>query len=206
MSDSPNWVIELARKHRPKKGDANIFGVIIYTDRHAHVKKMLDDDAYWKGLDEASGPRWPVFATRAAQGSQQPPTLPPDYKPPPPWAPHVMLDVWKEPRENNQLLEAFELQSTRDLPALVIFCELIDETVLKRVLRIPDKTEAEAYNSLRKHFEDVAAAIEFMRDWCRRRPGWAFDAVEQRLDAFQGWELVKSGFKIFGWIKSAIGK
>ncbi len=42
-----NWAIDLAKTHVPKEGQANVYGVIIYTDANANVIKALNDPVYF---------------------------------------------------------------------------------------------------------------------------------------------------------------
>ena len=48
-----------------------VFGAIIYSDRHLHIKKLLRDEDYWRAFDEISGQRWAVFAARAIEGHEE---------------------------------------------------------------------------------------------------------------------------------------
>jgi len=42
--------------------------VILFTDAHPHVVKVLQDREYWKALNEASGDDWYVFSIKPTNG------------------------------------------------------------------------------------------------------------------------------------------
>src|SRR3989442_2787330 len=103
-----NWAIELSRKHQPSTGMANLYGVVVFSDAHAYIAKVLDDSRFWAALNEVSGSQWLVFATRAEAGQYVLPS-------PPPGTLAMLVPVWREPSANRELLEAVQLQSTEHL-------------------------------------------------------------------------------------------
>lgn len=109
-----NWAMRLAEICRGDKSLVDIFGVILYTDLHANIKKVLRDQDYWSSLDELSGNNWAVFCIKPEAGRL-------DYADSRPGQLGLMIPVWKEPEENMSLLEEFEIDSTRDLPLLLVF-------------------------------------------------------------------------------------
>jgi hypothetical protein len=47
-----NWLFEAVISHRKKSPQHfNIFGVILYSDIDANIKKVLSDEDYWLALD-----------------------------------------------------------------------------------------------------------------------------------------------------------
>lgn len=192
-----NWVISLARATPPSDGQANLFGVVIYTDAHPHVKRMLRDEDYWKALDEVSGPRWVIFATRVLSGEWDLPRLPLGHL-------GMMHRVWKEPAANRELLDAFELRSTEDLPALVVFAEGADGALWKKVVRLKDDSEKEAYESLRLAVMTVAVALECVEETNLREDARAFFAVRYALKNVEEWEMVKKGLSLWEWLRALV--
>jgi len=53
-----------------KSSDVVLFGVLIYDERCADVKKLLRDQDYWDALDKASGPDFEIFAIRDIEESE----------------------------------------------------------------------------------------------------------------------------------------
>ena len=192
-----NWVTDLAMQYKPQAGEANLFGVVIFADRHVHVKKMLADEDYWKALDEFSGPRWAVFATRAAQGRSE-------MSAPGRGILGMMRSVWKEPKQNAALLQAFELDSTKDLPALVIFVEDPHGRVLSTFIKIDDESEAAAYKSLKESLVAVAGALDFMYDHNRRIDVRAYELASERIQQLKHWRFLKEAFNVLERLKSVL--
>ena len=191
-----NWAIELAEKYRPKHGQANLFGVIIYTDSHAYVRRILEDEAYWRALDEISGPQWTVFAACACHGGYVMPKQPQRNF-------EMMIRVWKEPKENRSLLDAFEIDSTENLPVLVVFAEAVDGTVHKKVMKIDDTFEDSTYKSIKRILEQVAAGLVAIDEEYLRKDTRAFDTVvNYRLRNFEEWDAVKKGIRFIKWLRS----
>ncbi len=191
-----NWVLDLSRQYTPQEGQANLFGVILFSDAHPYIKKLLRDDDYWQALDEVSGPRWSVFAVRAAPGSWGFPSLPPGVI-------GMMRQVWKEPSANKELLSAFELDSTKELPVLVVFSEDADGTVFRTALKIPSESVANAYDALRSMFQKIATALDIVQDEFRRDGSQAFHAVSYTIRDYKEWQRLKRGAELLRILRSA---
>jgi hypothetical protein len=144
------WVVDLARQRAAEEPSPPLFGVIVYTDWHVHIKKILRDEDYWRAFDELTGPRWDVFSIRAHDGVWSAPSAPSRSF-------AMMRTVWKEPEANRELVDAFELDDTSDLPAVVIF-HLAGKDLSRTVVRIDDSNFDNAYESLKSVFVKVAAA------------------------------------------------
>lgn len=166
---------------------SSLFGVILYTDAHPNLKKALRDEDYWQALDEVSGPHWTVLSCRAASGRWGTPEFPPGTM-------GMMRMVWKEPRENRELLEAFELEDTSVLPALVLFAEDSGGALLHTVLRLNDKSPEAALDSLRGTLAEVSMAIREIPAEELLEPGRVFQAVERALRRANYWRRLRSGY------------
>lgn len=193
-----NWAVELSRVHHPSQGMANLFGVLVFTDRHAHVKKMLRDTDYWAALDEMSGPKWVVFASVAQQGYRE-------AQGPPPGMLGMMQVVWKEPKENLELLREFEIQSTEHLPALVVFAEANDGTLRKKVMTFDASSEQAALGELRKLMEAISTGLARMYPEYLQHETRAFDAVvDHSIAPIEQWIRIKKGCELLKMLKALI--
>ena len=153
------WVLDLAKCYEPPPTErlAGVFGVILYTRGHPHIKKALEDTDYWAALDELSGPRWPIFATVMASGRQA--NLPGSS------GLSAMMPVWEEPEANRELLELFEISDSKKLPLLVVFAMISDDEVLRTVAPLSDTDQLAAFKSLKEVVITVADAIDnLMKD------------------------------------------
>jgi hypothetical protein len=189
-----NWAIQLS-EHWKKRGDiVQAFGLILYTDRHVHIKKVLTDNDYWAALDEISGPRWPVFSIKPRQGTIGFPDLPPGHI-------GMMVPVWKEPRENKPLLQTFGLSSTEDLPKLVVYCSGPNNEVLSHAISLKDGSVEEAYGSLKAALEAATRAVEDIRPENSTNGEGIHAALSITITSHKQWELIKSGFNLFKLLK-----
>lgn len=184
-----NWAVDLSRFFVPREGEASLYGVVLYTDLHANIKKVLGDPDYWDAFHEASGPRWAVFSIRAKPRRMVVPDSPDGSI-------GYMVPVWKEPRENRALLEAFELDSTEALPALVVFTQCADGRVLRSVQRLEDTSVDAAYQSLRTALAVVSKALEGVREENLRDPEGVHTAVDVAIREQKEWQTTKKGVSV----------
>ncbi len=124
-----------------------LFGIILFTEAHPHVVKALKDTDYYAALNEVSGEQVVVFATMLFRGEY-------DYPSPPPDSFALMHPIWKEPKENKQVLSWFDIKDSRDLPLFVLFG--VDDNEL-HYQRYPLKSASpqDVFNSL----QEVLSAV-----------------------------------------------
>ena len=192
-----NWAIELIEKHKPRSNEANIFGIIIFTDAHPHIKKALNDNDYWASLDEWSGEQWAVFATRVAKGSVGFPSFPDGCI-------GYMVPVWKEPRSNKQLLDLFEITSTEHLPLLIVFTKTEDGIVLKNEIAIDEESTEAAYKSLKDSLRNISEALKDIDPSNLKNPLGVHGAVSLSVQNMKDWQCLKNGIKVWQWLKSIV--
>jgi hypothetical protein len=188
-----NWALDLARVHAPRNGQANLFGVVIYTAKHPHVRKLLQDKVYWEALNAVSGPYWTVFAAVAESGAYKMP-------PPSPGRLAMLVPVWKEPSANRELLEAFELASTEN-PVLVVFAQAESGSVFRRAIAIEDSSEPAAYASLSTALEVIHKCIGRMDPQYRPLETRAFRLVDSDFQNKDSWRLVRRTISFYAWLK-----
>ncbi len=188
------WVLDLANQRLSGDERVPLFGVMLYTDAHPNLKKVLRDDDYWKALSEISGPRWCIFSVRTHKGHYGYPELGPGQV-------GMMCQVWKEPEANKELLGLFGLGSTEKLPALVLF--VVDQAhgVDRIVVPIREKTVDEAYDGLREVMNRVATALQGVADTTLRDPVVVLGAVTSALDAHKNRRRLARGYEILKEIR-----
>ena len=185
----------MARQYGDKEGTANLFGVILYTDAHPHIKKVLRDDDYWAALDELSGPRWSIFSVRTNRGQLEFPNSPPGVF-------CRMVQVWREPATNKELLSFFELESTANLPKLIIFAEDENGNIHRSLIDIDESSETTAYASLKSIIHKVTTAASFISDEYLKQNVQAFYAVERAIDDHKQMQVLKRGAKLWQFFMS----
>lgn len=190
-----NWAIKLAEHWKKCDEIVQAFGLILYTDSHPHVKKVISDNEYWAALDEISGPNWPIFSIKPRQGKVGFPDIPPGYM-------GMMIPVWKEPRENKEVLEAFGLKSTKELPKLIVFCLGANKEVYYHQISLKDKTVEEAYSSLKDAIEAATTAIDDILPENSKNAEGIHAALNLTINSHKQWELLKRGWDMFNFVKN----
>ena len=171
-----------------------VFGAIIYSDRHPHIKKVLRDEDYWRSLNEISGQRWPVFAARAAEGHTEirgggsPGTL------------SMMIQVWVEPSENRKLIEYLGIESTEE-PEFVIFTRLKTGEILKSDLRLDDSSTENAYKRLGEVIHDLTWAVEKIDSENIEDYESVFNAVNMTAGTIRDRNTFRKLFDLYQWFK-----
>ena len=189
------WALDLARHYKGAEGVANIFGIVLYTDAHANLKKALRDEDYWKALDEVSGSKWPVFSIRAIGGRYETPS-------PPPVVAAFMVPIWKEPAANKQLLEVFELDSTKNLPVLVVFTLDDQEQLYRTVVKLEDESPESAFKSLKEVLRAVADAVGGVAPENLPHGPGVMAAVNLRLEDLGSRARLKKAYSLLKELKS----
>jgi len=195
---SAQWLNDFVTQYRGDPDIVDVFGVILYTDAHANVKKLLSDPDYWKALNERSGPHWVVFAVRSARGQWTSPrgfgedTF------------GLMVPVWKEPRENRELLDLFEFESTEHLPQMLVFASNAKGHILSRSMRVSDDSVDRAYQSLSEAMDLVAKAVSQVAPEHRQGAG-AFGAINAAISGSEDWKRIKKVVSLIPWVSKLVG-
>ncbi len=194
QSDQSIEITDLIKNYEPRVGSVPVFGMILYTDSHPIIKKMLRDDDYWAALDEISGSKWPVFSIRAKAGS---------YK----HSEHqyfkrfYMTPIWKEPSENKKLLDWLALESTEQLPLLVVFTFNDGEEVDRTVVKLDDENPDIAFNRLREVFSVIKHSIDNIPVEDLNSGLEVLSAIRYALDKIGRRERLKEGYRLIKEIR-----
>jgi hypothetical protein len=149
-----DWFFAEAKAWLQKAEIANAFGLVLYTDRHSNLAKVLNDDLHWRGFHDRTGPRWPVFALRrpAPAGAPAPARR----------SMSIFVEVPKEPNEIVEYFEHLGLGSTEH-PWLVVFSITDADEALFHTVRLNDDTVPDALTSLRAALDAATTAIDDVR-------------------------------------------
>ena len=121
------------------------FGIIIYTDENPNIKKMLRDNDYWKALDKVSSKDFIIFSVKPKKGSMEYPNYPKGTL-------GMMVPIWKEPNDNEELLELFQIKSTKELPLFFIFTKYENYFLIKHT-KINDDSIDTSFKQLKRAFK-----------------------------------------------------
>jgi hypothetical protein len=107
----------------------------------------------------------------------------------------MMRRVWKEPRQNRELISSFGLDDTQDLPCVVIF--VLDGVALERATaRIDDSTLEAVYASLKAIFVEVDDTLRALPAAVLRDSSSVLDAVKSTLRSRQYWRRVTDAYRV----------
>jgi hypothetical protein len=187
-----SWALDLARQKLGDGGTQPLFGVILYTDSHANLKKVLRDEDYWRALDELSGPQWFIFSVRARPGHWE-------YPSPPPGVLAMMIPVWKEPAANRELLETFEIEDTSKLPALVVFA-FDGADLFRSVIPLKDSTIESTYSTIKTVVAKIGSALE-RGNRNARDSAALFAAVDQELRDYRDKKRIRNAYEVLKTVR-----
>ena len=183
-------------EYKSKEGVAHLFGVLLFTDEHPNIKKVLRDDDYWLSFHELTGDRFCVFSAKPEKGCYGFPSLPPGIL-------GMMVPIWKEPSMNKNLLKVFDMENTKSLPMLLLFTQVNGE-YLKIELSLDDKSIESSYTSIREQLESACQAIAKINKENIDSPEGLFAALSLHQDQRVFWQRVKNSIDIYGYIKRLI--
>ena len=144
----------LVQRYKGTGDLVDLFGLILYTDANPNLVKVLNDEQYWKSFNIISGTRWLVLSARIVEGHREVPQMQVG-------ALGSLVPAWLEPPENKALLEEFGLETSRDLPLLLLFTWDQDtKQVLQLRIEIKDDTVDVAQKAVREVICRVTEVIE----------------------------------------------
>jgi hypothetical protein len=185
--------ISLVEEYRSKHDIADLFGVILYTDEHANIKKVLRDEDYWESLHEITGERFCVFSVKPEKGKIVLPRMGAGSI-------GMMVSQWEEPRENKQLIDLFEIKNTSRLPLLLLFTE-VDGEFLKIELKLSDSSCEAAFDSLRTQLRFSCDALARVKEENLKNSAGLYAALSMHEQHRAHWDLFKKGFSVLSYIK-----
>ncbi len=173
------------------------FGILLYTDSNVHIKKLLKDNDYWNALNEVSGDKFIVFSVKPTKGNYQLPTnnklgnL------------NLLVPIWNEPKDNKDILEVFEIQSTENLPVFVLFTKF-GEYLLQYPLHINENSVEEAYRDLKELLSKIAKKSEKLNIEYNEHPVQIHDKLAVELKKIHGISIVNDVISFYKKIKNMI--
>ena len=188
------WVLDLALQYETES-PVPIFGVIVYTDSHPNIKKVLRDKDYWKALDKITGPKWCVFSIRAIEGRF-------DYTPPQPDTFSKLIPITKEPDQNEELFDLLKIDSTEILPCLVVFIVKNADIMTRTIVPLNDDSTDTAFAKMREIMSLVADALEGVTEENLTNPEGVITAVNFALQNYKDRKVIGQAHKILKEIKT----
>ena len=192
-----HWVVTQANEWLAKEGIANAFGLVLFTDRHPYTASVLEDAAFWRGLDERSGPCWPIFVLkRMPSHVEVPPTRPGELG--------LLVPVWMEPVENQPLLEKLGLDSSEN-PHLIIYSMLDEEQTLVQSVELSEASKEAAYASLKEALDAATRAIDDLAEANLKSAEGVQAALDLTLTDLKQRRWVKKAMPLLGVLRKLFG-
>jgi hypothetical protein len=184
----------------------NAYGVILYTDEHPHIKKLLRDKDYWTALDKKSGLRWAIFAARDAKiekGDASPFAKMLSVVVRKVFAANtrqILIPAGRDPQISYTFAAKFGIPFD-DLPVFVLFTPLPDGRILHAAIKIADKSQEDAFERLNSVIGSLTSAVEKIQSENRHDYESVFRAVNMEAFHIKVHDRLQAGVKVFQWIK-----
>jgi hypothetical protein len=189
---------QLTARYRGAGELVDVYGLVLFTDAHPHLVKVLNDDHYWRAFDQVSGGRWVMFSAKPHAGRR-------DVRSPQRGNMGLLVPVWHEPKENEALLKEFQLSSTEDLPLLLVFARDQDTgEMLKVTMDLDDSSIESAYSSLREAVALVTKVVEGTDRRYRFNAREIHRLVESSVSSAREVAYFRSTLDWLTWVKGLI--
>lgn len=187
----------LAQVYQQNEGVVDIFALILYTNEHPHVVKVLRDEDYWAAFNELSGKNFAVFSVKPDAGEMRVPKPQLGYV-------GFIVPVWYEPDDNRSILEELCIDSTRDLPMILVFCEAEDDEIWQLQIGINDKTMELAYESIRETLTLLCGAIAITKVENRKNAEGMFSALKYAVAKHHDMKTIKKSVNFYEWVRGML--
>lgn len=174
-----------------------LFGMLLFTEAHPHIVKMLKDVDYYSALDKISGSNLAFFITMLFRGEYVHPIPPPDIL-------TKMVPVWKEPKQNMKVLPWFDIKDSRVLPLLVIFCHENRKIYFQKHL-IKAKSPEEAFNDLNDVLLRISASVQKASDADGINKDVLFRYAQWEIRKLDATQKIINLFEAASTIRGAVG-
>ncbi|MBD1857961.1 MULTISPECIES: hypothetical protein [Leptolyngbya] len=145
-------ITDLNNKLLEYYGKFPLFGIVLFTEAHPHIVKVLKDQEYYAALDEISGDSIAVFATMLLRGKLEYPDLPPGTI-------GMLVPIWKEPSKNKEVLSWFDIKDSQKLPIFVLF-GFESGLLYYQKYALSDTSVQQSFDSLREVLSSISTKIQ----------------------------------------------
>jgi len=170
-----------------------LFGIVLFTEQHPFVVKCLHDGEYFSALDSLSGDHMAVFAAGLRPGAHGFPEARAGTI-------HMMRMLWREPRENHEVLGWFGLEDSRKLPLFAVFTFEGDDLLSERH-PIRNNSPEDVFRSIEEVLKAVRTCVEKMG----RNSPQLFADIRARMRRIRVVGGAKRVLEIIGTFRGAAG-
>ena len=191
-------LLQLIARYRSATDVHDVFGLILYTEEHPYVAKVLRDDDFWKALDTKSGKRWVIFSIRPEKGDVVTRFPKGDAGS---WQMMVPIREWREPVHNRKLLSFFAIDDTQGLPLLLVFAQPTGGDPLRVIFGISGRSQDETYASLERAITIAAKAIKNVSPKNIKNTFEVFNLIDDAAKQEVAWQRVKSVGRLIPYVE-----
>ncbi|HIP12649.1 MAG TPA: hypothetical protein EYG73_08020 [Arcobacter sp.] len=170
------------------------FGLIIYTDENPNIVKLLRDEDNWKALSRVSGEKFFIFSVKPKKGYMGFPDFPPGTI-------GMMVQMWKEPNENNKLFDHLNIKDSRELPLFVVFTK-VDEYLLYKSMSIDESDPHKALEQLKEIFYQIRDVTDKIHTDYKEHEAQVHDKIALVLQQNNAWKIMKNFHNLVKVVKT----
>ena len=170
------------------------FGLIIYTDENPNIVKLLRDEDNWKALSRVSGEKFFIFSVKPKKGYMGFPDFPPGTI-------GMMVQMWKEPNENNKLFDHLNIKDSRELPLFVVFTK-VDEYLLYKSMSIDESDPHKALEQLKEIFYQIRDVTDKIHTDYEEHEAQVHDKIALVLQQNNAWKIMKNFHNLVKVVKT----
>jgi hypothetical protein len=177
-----------------KNSNIKTFGLIIYTDENPNIVKLLRDEDNWKALSKASGEKFFIFSVKPKKGYMGFPDFPPGTL-------GMMVNMWKEPNENQKLFEHLNIKDSRELPLFVVFTK-VDEYLLYKTISIDESNPYKALEQLKEIFYQIRDVTNKIHTEYEEHAAQVHDKIALVLQQNNAWKIMEGFHNLVKVVKT----
>lgn len=164
--------------------DIKTFGLIVYNDENPNIIKLLEDEKNWKALSKVSGEKFYIFSVKPKQGSMQFPEMPKGMF-------GMMVPIWQEPNDNEQLLKHLDIDSTQKLPLFFVFT-YVGQYLLHKSMKINEANPEIALEQLKEILYQIKDVSDKIHSEYKEHEAQVHDKISVILQKHNFWKQVNS--------------
>lgn len=160
------------------------FGLIVYNDENPNIIRLLRDEDNWRALSKASGEKFYIFSVKPKKGSMEFPPVREDIM-------GLMVKIWQEPADNDQLLQQLEIESTKELPLFFVFTK-VGSHLLHKSMKIDESNVDVAFNQLKEIFYKIRDVSNKIHLQYKEHDAQVHDKISEVLQKHNAWKKIKT--------------
>ena len=177
--------------------DIPLYGILLFTESHPHVIKMLKDADYFSALDTITDTNLALFSTVLFNGHYE-------FPEPTPGSLAMKVQIWREPHQNMKLLRWFDIDDSRALPLLVIWGYESDGFYFQKY-SIEGEDSKDIYNNLNVVLSRISQSVQKAKSNNIVDKQKIFKQARWEIRKLEKHQKIKNFFETVSMFRGAIG-